>query len=63
MENELTYEAAMARLDVLARQMEAGDIAIDELASRLKEAQQLIAFCRDKLKRADEEVTKLIKED
>ena len=60
---KLTYEAAMQRLDVLARQMEAGDIAIDELATRLKEAQELIAFCRDKLTRADAEVKKLLTEE
>lgn len=59
----LTYESAMQRLDVLARQMEAGDIGIDELAARLSEAQKLIAFCRDKLTRADVEVKKLLAEE
>lgn len=58
----LTYEAAMARLDALARKMEAGDIAIDALAASLKEAQELIAFCRDKLTRADAEVSKLLQD-
>lgn len=56
----LTYEAAMTRLDILAQKMESGDIPIDTLASTLKEAQELIAFCRDKLTRADAEVTKLL---
>ena len=60
---ELTYEAAMQRLDALARQMEAGDIAIDQLATRLAEAQTLIAFCRDKLTQADAEVKKLLAEE
>lgn len=55
----MTYEEAMQRLDILACQMESGDIAIDELAARLKEAQQLVGFCRDKLTKAEEEVGKL----
>ena len=55
-----TYEAAMARLEALACEMEAGDVAIDLLASKLKEAQRLLAFCRDKLTRAEEEVQKLL---
>lgn len=59
---ELTYEAAMERLDTLAREMESGDVAIDLLAAKLKEAQQLITFCKDKLTKADEEVQKLLAE-
>ncbi len=52
----LTYETAMERLEALAREMENGDIVIDELATKLNEAQQLLAFCKDKLTKADEEV-------
>lgn len=50
----------MERLETLAREMEEGNVAIDLLATRLKEAQQLLAFCRDKLTRAGEEVGKLL---
>lgn len=61
MENkELTYETAMAQLEKLAREMEAGEVPIDILAAKLKEAQQLLAFCKDKLTKADEEVKKLL---
>lgn len=59
-EKELTYEAAMNRLEKLAREMENGDIAIDQVAAKLKEAQQLLQFCKDKLTKADEEVQKLL---
>lgn len=59
---ELTYEAAMEQLEKLARDMENGDIAIDQLATKLKEAQQLLQFCKDKLTKADEEVRKLLAE-
>ena len=63
MENkELTFEAAMERLDTLAREMESGNVAIDLLAAKLKEAQQLLTFCKEKLTKADEEVQKLLAE-
>ena len=58
----LTYEEAMKRLEALAQQMENGDIAIDVLAEKLKEAQDLLKFCRDKLTKADDEVKKLLAE-
>lgn len=57
---ELTYEVAMERLETLAREMETGDVPIDLLSSRLKEAQQLLQFCKDKLTKADAEVKKLL---
>ena len=59
---ELTYEAAMEKLEKLAKEIENGDIAIDQLATKLKEAQQLLQFCKDKLTKADEEVRKLLAE-
>ena len=58
--NELTYEGAMERLEILAREMEGGEVAIDQLAVKLKEAQQLLSFCKDKLTKADEEVQHLL---
>ena len=59
---ELTYEAALAQLEKLAREMEAGEVPIDLLAAKLKEAQPLLAFCKAKLTKADEEVKKLLGE-
>jgi exodeoxyribonuclease VII small subunit len=61
-EKELTYEAAMERLEQLAKEMENGDVAIDQLSVKLKEAQQLLQFCKDNLTKADEEVRKLLEE-
>ena len=59
---ELTYEAAITQLEKLAREMEAGEVPIDLLAAKLKEAQTLLAFCKANLTKADEEVKKLLEE-
>lgn len=61
--SDLTYEAAMQRLEVLAREMEAGEVPIDALAAKLQEAQQLLRYCQDQLTKADAEVQKLLQPD
>ena len=49
----MTYEEAMARLDVIAREMEGSVTGIDEMAARLQEAQELVRFCQEKLLEAE----------
>jgi exodeoxyribonuclease VII small subunit len=57
---ETTYEQAMSQLEALARQAEDGTLPIDQLASKLKDAQQLLQFCQQKLTAAEQEVEKLL---
>ena len=57
---EMTYEQAMSQLETLTRQAEDGTLPIDQLASKLKDAQQLLQFCKQKLTAAEEEVEKLL---
>lgn len=57
---KLTYEEAMARLEALVRQIESNETGIDKLAALVKEAQQLAAFCREKLYATDEEIKKVL---
>lgn len=57
----MTYEESLKRLEDLARQMEQGEIPIDEMAKRLREAQTLISECRKKLTKADEAVQNILK--
>lgn len=49
----MSYEEAISQLETLSRQMEQGNISIDELAEKLQEAQKLIKFCRDRLTKID----------
>lgn len=57
---ETTYEQAMSQLEALACQAEDGTLPIDQLASKLKDAQQLLQFCQQKLTAAEQEVEKLL---
>ena len=42
------------------RQIESNETGIDKLAALVKEAQQLTAFCREKLYATDEEIKKVL---
>jgi exodeoxyribonuclease VII small subunit len=58
----MKYEEALQQLETIVSKMESGDYSIDELALQLKNAQKLIALCRDKLTKADEEIKKILNE-
>lgn len=58
-----SYEEAMQRLETIVRQLENGDLDIDSLADRLKEAKQLIATCKSKLTRVENDVKKILSQE
>lgn len=55
-----TYSQAMERLEKIVSQIDNNELEIDELAVKIKEANEIIAFCGDKLTKADREVQKLL---
>lgn len=60
MEEELTYEQAMQRLEDMAQQMEGGKIGIDEMAECLREAQKMMKYCHEKLYEAEKNCKSLL---
>lgn len=58
-ETEMTYGEAMARLQDIADKIDRGELEIDLLADKIREANELIAFCRNKLVAAETEVKNL----
>ena len=59
---KMTYAEAMARLEEIMGKIQGGKIDIDELAGLLKEAQELVKFCREKLYKVDEDIKALTEE-
>lgn len=51
-----TYSEAMARLEKIVSQIDNNELEIDALAEKIKEANEIIAFCSDKLTKADREI-------
>ena len=60
MEEKLTYEAAKSELTAISKEIESEEVSVDELASKVKRASELIEFCQAKLKNTEEEVNKII---
>ena len=57
----MTYSASFEKLEELVEQLEQGDIQLDQLTSKVKMANELIAVCEAKLRKIEKEVNEAIK--
>ena len=60
MQEEITYEEAIKKMEEIVHQLESGQMNIDAMATQLKEAQQLMNFCKNKLYAVDAEIQKIL---
>lgn len=58
----VSYNEAFARLQEIQIQIEGNKLDVDELTFVLKEAAELLKFCKDKLLIVDEETKKIIED-
>lgn len=59
---EMKYSKAVKRLDEILQQIESEAIDVDELSQRVKEAVQLIKVCKEKITKAELEVTRVVED-
>ena len=59
---QLTYSEAIARLDEIVQLIDNNEVEIDQLADKIKETNKLIAFCSEKLTKAEKEMENLLAE-
>ena len=57
-----TYNEAVAKLRQIVADIERGELDVDVLSERVKEAARLIKLCKEKLFKVDEEVKKILEE-
>lgn len=57
-----TYEEAFRELQNIVKEMENGEISVDELSDKVKRAAALIHFCKNKLSATEEDVNAILKE-
>jgi len=62
MANEITYTVAFEELQQIVRDMEDGEITVEELAIKVKRAAELIKVCKNKLNSTEEDVNLILKE-
>jgi exodeoxyribonuclease VII small subunit len=59
---KLTYAKAMVELEEIVTKMEANQFEIDELTDKVKRVAVLAKFCKEKLHKTEEEVSKILEE-
>ena len=59
---ELSYKEAITEIETILRSLREEQNSVDTLAERVARATELIALCRAKLRKAEEEVNKVLEE-
>ena len=59
---EESYNEAIEKLRLIVEEIEQGELEVDPLSEKVKEATRLIKLCKDKLYKADQEVKKVLEE-
>jgi exodeoxyribonuclease VII small subunit len=57
---KLTYELAFKELNGIVKDIEQENIQLDELSTKIVRANELIAFCKERLRQTEEEYQKAI---
>lgn len=58
--SKITYESAFKELNDIVRDIEHESVPLDELTKKIERANELIAYCKDKLRLTEEEYQKAI---
>ncbi|WP_034645380.1 exodeoxyribonuclease VII small subunit [Bacillus methanolicus] len=63
LENNITFEEAMEKLERIVERLEEGDVPLEEAISIYKQGMELSKICHDKLKNVEEQLTQILTED
>lgn len=63
MEKEITFEDSLLKLENIIRELEKGEVPLDNMVKKYTEAMELVKFCNQKLASATETVNKILTED
>ncbi len=58
-EEKMTFETAIARLEVIVRALESGNAPLDDSLALFEEGVSLVKFCNEKLDTAEQKVKML----
>ncbi|HOD68505.1 MAG TPA: exodeoxyribonuclease VII small subunit [Bacteroidaceae bacterium] len=56
----MKYEEAMKRLEEIVSKIEENKLDIDQIGDSLREARELIKFCKERLYKTNEEIKKIL---
>ena len=63
MEEEVSFEAAMERLDKIVAELESGDVPLEKAIDLFQEGMKLSKLCGEKLEQAERKIEMLVDED
>jgi exodeoxyribonuclease VII small subunit len=58
--NALNYETAYTELNTIVKDIEQENVPLDELSKKIERANELILFCKERLRITEEEYQKAI---
>jgi len=61
-EEKLSFEESLDKLEEIVKKLEVGEIPLDDAIEEFNHAMKLVKICDEKLKNAEEAITKLVKE-
>ena len=61
-EKELSFEESLLNLEEIVKKLETGDVPLDDAIVEFDKAMKLAKICDEKLKKAEESITKLVKD-
>lgn len=62
-EKELSFEENLNKLEEIVKKLESGEVPLDNAIAEFTEAMNLAKLCDEKLKTAEEAITKLVNKD
>ena len=60
MNETMNYEKSLQELQTIVKHMENDELDIDQMATQLRRAKELIKLCKDKLTKTDEEIKQIL---
>ena len=62
-DKELSFEENLKELESIVKKLESGEVPLDKAVEEFTKAMKLAKACDDKLKNAEEQITKLVNPD
>ena len=60
---ERSFEESLLKLEAIIRELEKGEVPLDDMVKKYTEAMGLVKFCSEKLNNATQTVNKILNED
>ena len=60
-DKEMNFEDSLKSLEEIVKKLETGDVSLDDAINEFNKAMELAKICDEKLKTAEDAITKLVK--